>query len=126
VTVTAIATAIATVTDGDPAKTPGDPPVSPGEMKTVVNPDFAEEIVLVAILGADRLGESVEIVDVRQDANELWVKVRIHPQSSRAILSGGVADGVVIRRDALSAADSLIVYFVDEFYQTVEAGIPSR
>lgn len=101
-------------------------PVALGEATALVNPDFAEEIVLVAILGADRLGKSVQIVDVRQEANELWVKVRINSQSSRAILSDGAADGVVIRRDALPALDSLVIHFVDEFYQTVEAEDVSR
>ena len=118
-TATALATATATVASGGS-------PVSPGQTTAAASPDFAEEIVLVAILGIDRLGESVQIVDVRQEANEVWVKVRIYSQSGRAALSDSAADGVVIRRDALSAADSLIVYFVDEFYQTVEAETPSR
>jgi hypothetical protein len=90
------------------------------------NPDFAEDVVLVAILGADRLGQSVQIVDVRQEAAELWVKVRISPQSSRAISSDGGVDGVVVRRDALPALDSLVIHFVDEFYQPVDGGDGSR
>ena len=101
-------------------------PIAPGQTTAPVNPDFAQEIALVAILGADRLGEAVQIVDVRQEANELWVKVRLYSQSSRAILPVSVADGVVIRRDGLPALDSLLLHFVDEFYQTVEVEAASR
>lgn len=82
--------------------------------------------MLVVILGADRLGQSVQIVDVRQEANDLWVKVRINSLSSRAISSEGTVDGVVVRRDALPALDSLVIHFVDEFYQAVEAEDISR
>ena len=92
----------------------------------LANPDFAEDVVLVAILGADRLGQSVQIVDVRQEANDLWVKVRINSLSSRAISSDGGADGVVVRRDALPALDSLVIHFVDDFYQALDVEDNSR
>lgn len=80
----------------------------------------------MAIPGMDRLGESVQIVDVRQEANEIWVKVRFAPQSSRAALPDSLSDAVVIRRDGLPILDSLVVYFVDELYQAVEPESASR
>jgi hypothetical protein len=135
-TPTSTPTPTATVSDAGvgSANTPDSPPVQPEEAKAKIaaevmasaNPDFAEDVVLVAILGADRLGQSVQIVDVRQEAAELWVKVRISPQSSRAISSDGGVDGVVVRRDALPALDSLVIHFVDEFYQPVDGGDGSR
>ncbi len=135
-TPTSTPTPTETVSDaGDgPADMPDSPPAPPEETKgkmaaevtASVKPDFAEDVVLVAILGADRLGQSVQIVDVRQEANELWVKVRINPLSGRAILSDGVADGVVVRRDALPALNSLVVHFVDDFYEALDVEDNSR
>lgn len=132
-TPTATATPTAPVSDAGngPANTPDSPPEEAkakitAKVVVLANPDFAEDVVLVAILGADRLGQSVQIVDVRQEANDLWVKVRINSLSSRAISSDGVADGVVVRRDALPALDSLVIHFVDDFYQALDAEDNSR
>ncbi|MBI3960965.1 MAG: hypothetical protein HY328_19305, partial [Chloroflexi bacterium] len=93
---------------------------SPGQVSIPLLPDFAQEIVLVAILGVDRVGESVQIVDVRQEANDLFVKVRIQPQVSRIVLAEGGVDAVVVRRASLPLLDDLTVHFVDEFYQLLD------
>jgi len=102
-TATATATAITTAVDTEP-----------------IIPNFAEQIVLVAILGGDLAGESVQIVDVRQEANDLYVKVRISPQTSRSLLAESATDAVIIRRDGLPSLDALTVHFVDNAYQLLQ------
>ena len=96
-------------------------PVVPGGLSEQVAlpilPDFSQEVVLVAILGADRMGESVQIVDVRRDADDLFVMVRIQPQVSRILLAEGGVDAVIVPRDFLLRLEDMTVHFVDESYQ---------
>ncbi|HRJ42665.1 MAG TPA: hypothetical protein PL105_12345, partial [Caldilineaceae bacterium] len=88
-------------------------PVSPA----VLLPDFAEEIVLVAILAGDQPGETVKIVDVRLEATDLYIKVRIQPQTSRLLPLEARSDAVTVRRELLPPLSSLHLHFVDEAYQ---------
>ena len=96
-------------------------PIASGELSVSLVPDFAQNVVLVVILGREQAEESVQIVDVRQEDNDLFVKVRLQqPQTSRAALVGTGLDGVVVPRDFLPPLEDLTVYFVDEFYQLLD------
>ena len=117
-TPTATATSTATTTWG-PLQTPGGLPVSPGQAPVI--PNFDEEIVLAVILSVDHAGDSAQIVDVRLDANDLIVKVRIRSQTGRSLLAASGADAVVVRRDLLPPLADLTIHFVDEFYQRIDA-----
>ena len=128
-TVTATPTATATPTDlpnGRPTQSPGAPPAAAGEVSAPVQPNFSEEVVLVAILGVEQLGQSVDIVDVRLEATDLFVKVRIHSEINRTALSTGGADAVSLSRAALPSLDTLTVHFVDEFYRLIDVAADNR
>ena len=110
---TATPTPTVTPAGGGPIRLPGGLPVSPA----VLLPDFAEEIVLVAILAGDQPGETVKIVDVRLEATDLYIKVRIQPQTSRLLPLEARSDAVTVRRELLPPLSSLHLHFVDEAYQ---------
>lgn len=109
-------TVTATVATGsEPGKTPGAAPSSPGgQTPAVIIPDFAEDVVLVAILGADQMGESVRIMDVRLEATDLFVKVSIQRSTSRILPAEARAEAVIVRRQWLPPLSSLNIHFVDE------------
>ena len=93
--------------------------VSPGQPALPLAPDFAQEVVLITIPGVERVGQFVQIVDVRQEASDLFVKVRIQPRQSRSAFGEGGVDAVLLRRDSLPPVEELTIHFVDESYQLI-------
>lgn len=92
----------------------------------ISQPDFDEQVVLAVLLSADKIGQNVEIVDVRQEANELFVKVRISGQGSRAALPQTAQTAVIVRPQSLPPLVDLTVHFVDDFYQPLQPGDAER
>lgn len=98
---------------------PGGPPVSPGQSTSPRLPDFETEIVLVAVLGIEYGDSRMRIVDVRREANDLFVKLHIDDSANPTDSAGGRADAVIVNRADLPPLDRLQVHFVNEFYEAM-------
>lgn len=110
----------ATPTPGVTLPSSSRPGVS-GQISVSIAPDFAQEVVLVTILGSKQADDSVQILDVRQEGNDLFVNVRIQPlQTVPALFVESGIDGVVVQLASLPALEELTVHFVDEFYQALQ------